>query len=221
MNNDPVLNSMKDKRPDAKPDANPFSKPPVNVPGVSSKPPEPPKSAVPKEPLSLPKPMKPLHEERAKSPRGGMTGLNVALHLITLFLLLIGLTAMYVKLGGFESDAAAKAEAVERTVDELNAKLDLTIQKIQEEDAATLELKQKLFDAGASLQTCADELATEGEKIKADGTALKTEGETQGNQGKIDLGQNQSDRGSAMSEHGSAYQSQAASYQTDSGIESL
>jgi hypothetical protein len=215
MNNDPILNSMKDKRPEA----NPLPKPPGNMPGISSKPPEPPKSAAPKEPLSLPKPMKPLHEERAKSPRGGVTGVNLALHLITLFFLLIGLGVMYIKLGGFEDDAVAKAEAVEQSVSEVNAKLDLTIQKIQEQDATAMELKQKLFDAGASLKTCADELAAEGEKIKIEGNALKAEGETQGNQEKTNLGQNQSDRGSAMSEHGSTYQSKAASYQADSGME--
>lgn len=185
---------------------------------VASFPPPPPP---PKDVPELPKPMKPLHEERVKLPRGGdgTPKVNLALIIVTILLLLLSSFLIFNKIGGFEKDSGENETAVKESVEDMNAKLDLTIQKIQEEEIKSSQTEQDLFDAGASLQKCADELVMEGEKLIADGDALKKEGEATGDQAKIDRGQNQMDRGNAMLNHGKTYDAEGKDYQAMSGMQ--
>jgi hypothetical protein len=243
---DPIIKSMQDKRSEPpKGDVGPTPKPPIGTPDepkkglgepptpdetkiaykapespkpfASSTPPPPP----PKDVLELPKPMKPLHEERVKLPRGGdgTPKVNLVLIVVTILLLLLGMFVIYNKIGGFEKDSGENETSMKESVEDMNAKLDLTIQKIQEEEIKSSQSKQDLFDAGASLQKCADELVMEGEKLIADGDALKKEGEATGDQAKIDRGQNQMDRGNAMLNHGKTYDAEGKNYQSISGIQ--
>jgi hypothetical protein len=131
----------------------------------------------------------------------------------------IGLFAVYTKLGGFDSEATETAEDTKAAVDDMNAKLDITIQRIQEQERAEGDLRQSLFNAGSELQKCADMLVAEGEKLVLDGQALKGEGEANGNQSKIDRGQNEIDRGNAMQSFGKQYMDEGKKTQTDSGID--
>jgi hypothetical protein len=252
MDQDPIIKSMQDNRPEPpKQDVGPAPKPPIGTPEepkkglgnppaseatkISYKAPEPPKSITPDQnrggrdaapPASgkmpeLPKPMKSLHEEHVKLPKNGdvTPKVNLALIIVTILLLVMGSFVLFNKIGGFEETLAENDATAKKSLEEMNAKLDLTIQKIQEDELRLSQMKQQLFDAGAALQKAADELVTEGEKLAADGDVLKKEGEATEDQAKIDRGQNQIDRGNAMQEHGKAYDEQGKEEQEKSGMD--
>jgi len=210
--------------------------PPANETKIAYKPPEPPKPVIggtggsmasSRPPMHkgdippLPKPMKSLHEEHLKRPGegDGTPKVNLVLLVVTILLLLFGTFIIYNKIEGFQKSSGENETAVKENVEDVNAKLDLTIQKIQEDEAKRSVVEQDLFDAGGTIQKCADELVAEGEKLVADGDALKKEGEASEDQAKIDRGQNQMDRGNAMLEHGKAYDTEGKDYQASSDME--
>jgi len=246
---DPIIKSMQDNRSEPpKGEAGPAPKPPIGMAGepkkglgdppaaerakISYKPPEPPKPVkderdIPPPPKDktgmpeLPKPMKSLHEGHVKLPHSvdGTPKVNLVFIIVTVILIVLGTFVLYNKIGGFETDSAQNVAAVKQNVDNMNAKLDLTIQKIQEQETLSAKLEQELFDAGADIQKAADELSAEGDKLIADGEALKSEGQANQDQAKIDRGQNQIDRGTAMKEHAENYGEQAMSYRETSGMD--
>lgn len=229
MENDPIIQSMQDaqkpagsgpapKQPLSMMSPKKLGDPPAGEKKGNMPPPPPPSPAAKKPEPATPKPPIPPMPTPSRG-NDGTPKVNMVLLIVLLLVTGFGLGAIYLTVKNVDASTSGNGNATQNTLEDMQAKLDITIQKIQSDESTNREMQQQLFDTAGELQKAADELVSEGEKLIADGQALKTEGEATNNQDKIARGQNQIDRGTAMVEHGRSYDASGKMAQSDSGMD--
>ena len=193
MDQDPIIQSMHNPKPEGTTPPPP-PKPPVKQEAKKSfsfqKDEDPqskevkdnssePSFSIPKS--STPPPIKPQEASKKKPEKSSESKILPVINTILLLLVLITSAVAIAMIGqnGTKVNTAIQngKTDVQNQMSTMEGKLDITIQKFQEEDRINTKWQSDLFDAGSKLQAAGDELVKEAKALTDDANFIKTIGE--------------------------------------------